>query len=197
MKNFFKKIDNQKSKSKNFSMQKKSGFTIIETLVAIFILLITTTGPLTFAQNSLRASFLARDQITAFFLAQESIEVLKNIRDTNQLSGEGDWLEGFGACKPGTTGDTVSCDIDASFASPIPCENPPQDRKKCSAPLRYDENTGIFSFSGNNPFSKYTRTVHVTMINDSELQIIVDVSWESQFLSEKRIVIQENIYKKY
>jgi Tfp pilus assembly protein PilV len=190
MKNLFKKI-NKKSKNKNIFIQKKSGFTIIETLVAIFILLITTTGPLTFAQSGLRTSFLARDQITAFFLAQESVEVLKNIRDTNQLNNT-NWLNNFGKCNPINIGNTVSCDIDASVNLPIQCPN-----NKCSLPLQYDENTGIFSFSGNNPFSKYTRTVHVTMISKNELQIIVDVSWVSQFLAEKRIVIQENIYKKY
>lgn len=183
---FFKKI-NKESNKKN----KKSGFTIVETLVAIFILLITTTGPLTFAQSGLRASFLARDQVTAFYLAQEPIEILKNIRDTNQIGGQPDWLSNLGPCKPPVVGQTVSCDISALEATTIPCTG------KCTSPLRYDDETKKFLIDGSDPYSKYTRTVYTTLLNNNELQIIVDVSWESQFLTSKRVVIQENIYKKY
>lgn len=63
----------------------KKGFTILETLVAIFILTVAVTGPMVFAQNSLRSAFLSRDQITAFYLAQDAIEFVKNIRDENMV----------------------------------------------------------------------------------------------------------------
>lgn len=192
MNTFLKKI-NKESKKTNFTIQKKSGFTIIETLVAIFILLITTTGPLTFAQSGLRASFLARDQVTAFYLAQEPIEMLKNIRDTNQIEANPNWLYNIGQCTPGGEGITVSCDISAIGFSTISC-----GEEKCTQPLGYNDDTKIFSIGGGSETSsKYTRTVYVTLLNPNELQVIVDVSWESQFLTSKRVVIQENIYRKY
>ena len=83
MKNFIKKIIKEKT---------NRGFTVLETLVAVFILVLAITGPMVFAQSGLRTAFLARDQITAFFLAQDAIETIKNIRDTNALQGN-DWLE--------------------------------------------------------------------------------------------------------
>lgn len=64
---------------------KKGGFTLIETLVAITILLIALAGPLTIAAKGLSTAYYARDQITAFYLAQEGIEYLRNIRDAQAL----------------------------------------------------------------------------------------------------------------
>ncbi len=72
------------------------GFTILETLVAIAILIIAITGPLAIVAQSLRSSYFSRDQITAYYLAQEAIEYVRNTRDTFGLdqtshSGE-DWI---------------------------------------------------------------------------------------------------------
>lgn len=74
------------------------GFTLIETLVAITILMISIVGPLTIAQKSLMAATLAKDQVIASFLAQEVIEKIKNDRDLHLRSGneiDGTWLAAF------------------------------------------------------------------------------------------------------
>lgn len=60
---------------------KNKGFTIIETLVAITILMISIVGPLTIAQKSLNAATYAKDQVIASFLAQDLMEDIKNNRD--------------------------------------------------------------------------------------------------------------------
>lgn len=70
---------------KNKKIIFKTGFTLIETLVAISILLIAITGPLGIVASSLKSSYFARDQITAFYLAQEGLEFVRNFRDTNSL----------------------------------------------------------------------------------------------------------------
>lgn len=67
---------------KNNIINNKKGFTIIETLVAVTILMISIAGPLTIAQKSLMAAIYAKDQVIASFLAQQKIEEIKNRRDT-------------------------------------------------------------------------------------------------------------------
>lgn len=87
MKNSIKKTEYSKN---------KFGFTIVETLVAISILTIALTGPLSIVAQSLRASFYSRDQVTAYYLAQEAIEYIRNTRDNNSLKEvreHTDWLE--------------------------------------------------------------------------------------------------------
>ena len=52
---------------------------------------------LTIAEKGLASAEAARLEITAFYLAQEAIEYVRNVRDTNALAGYGgtsDWLIG-------------------------------------------------------------------------------------------------------
>lgn len=56
----------------------KNGFTLIETLVAITILMVAIAGPLSVASKAYNASLDVRDQTIATNLAQETMEYLKN-----------------------------------------------------------------------------------------------------------------------
>ncbi len=67
-------------------LKNNKGFTIIETLVAVAILMISIAGPLTIAQKGLTAAIYARDQITAAFLAQENMELIRSNIDSLNLA---------------------------------------------------------------------------------------------------------------
>lgn len=67
--------------------KKNGGFTIIETLVAITILMIAIAGPLTIANQALHAALDARDQMIASNLAQETIEEVRNLKDNYANEG--------------------------------------------------------------------------------------------------------------
>jgi type II secretory pathway pseudopilin PulG len=66
-------------------LKSQSGLTIVESLVAISILVISVLGPLVIVSQALRTSFFARDQLTTYYLAQEAIEHIRNLRDRNSL----------------------------------------------------------------------------------------------------------------
>lgn len=191
MKNFIKKIIKEKT---------NRGFTVLETLVAVFILVLAITGPMVFAQSGLRTAFLARDQITAFFLAQDAIETIKNIRDDNALKGN-DWLSRI----------TDECSVNENCL--ISVETLYDDFgdlggvgdvriKKCpnelSCPVLENDSIGRFGYtlSGEGiSDSRFTRNVFVREINPGELQIVVEVKWTSNVrVDSSRIVVQENIY---
>src|SRR3989338_949042 len=57
------------------------GFTLIETLVAISLLTIAIIAPMALTAQSLATAYYARDQITAFYMAQEAIEGVRALRD--------------------------------------------------------------------------------------------------------------------
>jgi prepilin-type N-terminal cleavage/methylation domain-containing protein len=188
-------------KKKNFKKNTQSGFTIIETLVAIFILLISITGPMTFAQSGLRASFVARDQIVAFYLAQDAIETIKNTRDNNSLSGA-DWLQDLATCvDAGSSSLGTPCEIETVHAGTDikavrSCGNSEDDM--CPL-MKYNPDYKEFRLSTDNTLgntlSKYSRTVFINeIVPDREAQIIVVVEWDTTFFSDRKIVVQENIY---
>lgn len=59
-----------------------SGFTLVEAMTAIFILTFAIVGLMTMVSSSLFAAKYARDDITVNYLLQESIDYIRNDRDT-------------------------------------------------------------------------------------------------------------------
>ena len=60
-------------------------FTLVETLVAITVILLAVMGPFQLVQRSLTASYIARDHLVATALAEEGLEYVRSIRDSNYL----------------------------------------------------------------------------------------------------------------
>ena len=71
---------------KNRNLRPKRAFTLIETLVAVSIVTFAVAGPLYSAYRSLVATELARDRLTASYLAQEGIEYVRMVRDNKYLA---------------------------------------------------------------------------------------------------------------
>jgi prepilin-type N-terminal cleavage/methylation domain-containing protein len=75
--------------------KKEKGFTLVETLVAIFILTLAISGPIYISSFALRNTIDSRDSISAQYLAEEVIEVIRNRRDSRELqsSDSSKWLQ--------------------------------------------------------------------------------------------------------
>lgn len=59
----------------------QSGFSLVETLVAITILLVVIVGPMSISSSAARGTSFASEQVIAFFLAQEGAEIAQKARD--------------------------------------------------------------------------------------------------------------------
>ena len=75
--------------------KKEKGFTLIETLVALSIFLVSIVGIMTVLSSGLTDINSAKKKMTATFLAQEGIEYVRNIRDTNVLYSSNGWTTDF------------------------------------------------------------------------------------------------------
>ena len=59
----------------------EKGYSLVEVLIAVSILMLAIVGPLTIAAKSLQSAQYARQQTTAFFLAQEGITAVNTFRN--------------------------------------------------------------------------------------------------------------------
>lgn len=200
------------AKNKVFSI-KGAGFTLIETMVAITILLTTIVGPMEIASKALLSAFYAKDQITASYLAQEGIEFIRNYRDSNFMGANPltDWPAAFlpgGACVV-VPGDNVGCKFDlfkAAGTSDLSavtidsCGRPdPTGGTPDCGYLNYNSNTGEYSYGDHDSKqSIYSRVITVAQdpTNPDAIQVTSTVSWTGNYLygSGKSITVKETLY---
>ncbi|MEI7480192.1 MAG: type II secretion system protein, partial [bacterium] len=104
---------------------KKKGFTLVETLVAISILLIAIMSPMTIAQSSLSSAGYARNEFVAQYLNQDALEWIKNIKDYSAMVNMGtpgkttaNWLTFNGTLTRCVSGDgSKRCEIDTATST--------------------------------------------------------------------------------
>jgi prepilin-type N-terminal cleavage/methylation domain-containing protein len=173
---------------KTISTQK--GFTLVETLVAIFVLTLSITGPLFIAQQSFTSAATARDRTTASFLAQEGAEYIRSVRDHNYLSGQG-WLTGLSAC----IGSNKACTIDPIGTYPLIglCTNG-------SCPPLQKTSDGVFGYQSGTEETKFVRTITITedgiLDGDglpAEVLVEVKVTWSNKG-AVRTTTVQERLY---
>jgi prepilin-type N-terminal cleavage/methylation domain-containing protein len=208
-------INKLKIKIRQGFIRHKAGFTLIETLVAILILVTAIAGPLTIASKGLSTALVAKDQTTAYYLAQDAVEYVRFARDTNRLQGNNDWLKGAGgscsSSNPINSCSTVltpctgatGCYFDslATYPSvPTACED-----AACSQhPLYYDATNHNFNYNTNNALTIFTRTVSivapvgtndcVTAGHGCEAALTVSVSWSDLPGFTHTITVHEDLF---
>ncbi len=177
----------------------KNGFTLIEALVAITILTISIEGPMVAASTGLKNSTYARDQIVAFYIAQEGIEMIRSIRDSNALNNA-PWLTGIDASCANGAGS--GCGIDIRNRNFIDCAG--GSGTACN--IYYDPNgliaggggiRGIYSHvSGGTQQTVYKRSLKILPINAQESTIDATITWISRGVT-KTITVQSRLFNQY
>lgn len=94
------------------------GFTLLELTIAVFVLIVAVTGTYSFFSSIIVVTSTASSRLTAAYLAQEGIEIVRNIRDTEWLNDSSwdDIRNHFSICslgcevdyKTGTVGETTA-----------------------------------------------------------------------------------------
>jgi len=179
----------------------KRGFTLIETLVAISILLLSILGPMTFAAQGIQNTYYARDQIVAFYLAQEGIELVRAKRDDNALSGAASWLTDI----TGSTGcdSADGCGVEVQNQDVfVPCGASPgyancrmyYDASGVSSPSSH---RGIYVLpAGGGVATTFVRRIQVQSVSANEYDVVSVVSWQTARLT-KTITVRSKIFNQY
>ncbi|KKR32076.1 MAG: hypothetical protein UT65_C0009G0004 [Parcubacteria group bacterium GW2011_GWF2_39_8b] len=178
-------------------LKNSNGFTLVETLVAISILTLSIAGAFTAVQSGIQSSTFAKDQITAFWLAQEGMEFIKNRRDENALNsisgGSATWLSGLSAvsddpCWFGGGGvSQKTCIID----SPIPSNTAPCSLGFGTCPnIKQDATSGLFGHASSWTDTNFKREIQFQSISANEVLITIKISWTNRNLAKSFEVTQ-------
>jgi len=156
-------------------------FTIIEVLVATFMITVGIGAAITLVNQTTAFTQVTSSRLVASYLAQEGLEIVKNIRDTNLLKihkgvGGVSWDDGLTGCMAGCEGDYTSTTL-SSYA----------DRK-----LKIDG--GFYKYSASGAETSFKRKITITLDGSDILKVSVEVFWEERG-REHKVIAQENLYK--
>ena len=189
--NFKNKILFSNKKTHKFS----SGFTLIETMVSIFILTIALSAFMSVVASSLFTARYANNEITANYLLQEAVDGIRNERDTafqRQVLGLGSgWFlfrEIYGGNNSSKCFTTNGCDFEVKNIS--------RTIAACGSTCRtliFDTNATNGSFYnygsiGTNSVFKRKIVMSVNANNYDQIDITVTVNWSNGNKPRSRIL---------
>ena len=186
-----------KSKSIKRNRNSSKAFTLVELLIAISILSISILATFTAVSNNLRSSNFAEDQVVAYYLADEGIEYVRNVRDQNGIAnivafGSGgapvSWLDGISQfCI------TTACAVDSPHPSPAqPIASCSGDASTCPY-LLIDcpsitgscvGRSGLYGYTAGWTPTQFKRSIKVNVTSATEAVVASTVSWVTNGVSK-------------
>ncbi len=179
-------------------MPTRSGFTLIETLVAITVLTLAIIAPFGAIQRVMSASNISKNEIIAASLAQEALEYVRFVRDNNYLADPSTFVSGNhqldgmnGVDGPVCTGSN-KCTIDAtvnpdggSAIELCPISGCPR--------LYIDDTQGFYTqqTGSGKRATPFTRSVNVSPQSGYQI-VTVTITWEDH--GARTIILSETLY---
>lgn len=167
----------------------QDGFTLVETLVSITILLLVIIGPMTISSSAARSTSFSSEQVIAFFLAQEGAELAQKARDDlwlGDFTNPGTGWSDFTNISAGTYADCftndgcrleIETDAVGSIKLPVADCNPVSDCR-----LYFDPNNdrSRYNHDSSSPITTpYTRIIKFEEITSDEVKVTSRVYWRS------------------
>jgi prepilin-type N-terminal cleavage/methylation domain-containing protein len=175
---------------------KQKGFTLVETMVAVFILTIALASLLTLTASSIFSARYARNEITANYLLQEAADYIKNDRDTvvfNQNTGGTGWttfLNKYGYSSSGVCFSSNGCYFEPANMSSVP----PTVCISGTCPKFNYDNAATYNtfYTYKSPSvivpSIFSRKIQMSVnsSNADELDVSITVNWTNGSLGRSR-----------
>jgi len=158
------------------SASTKEGFTLMEAIVAIFVITAGLVGVLSLVSQTIASSTFSKDKLIASYLAQEGIEIVRNIRDTNWVTNAS-WTDHL----------LMVSDYRLDYqSSDFPDSN-------CNlGPGNYLMYNGNFYSCQSGDDTKFTRKITITSFGDY-INVLVLVEWQEKGNPHK-VETRENLY---
>ena len=175
------------AKKKHKVNKSLEGFTLLEVIVSVFMVTVGLLGVMSLLQRTISSVSLSSSRLTAGYLAQEGIEIIRNVRDTNWLqarTASSTWDEGLINCG----GAGIVADYNHSYGpnqldSVFPCYS--------DQFLNVDSN-GFYGYSSGTQ-TKFKRKILITAVDSDTQNVLVQISWTEKGASFA-VSVRENLY---
>jgi prepilin-type N-terminal cleavage/methylation domain-containing protein len=185
----------------DLSLKNQKGFTIIEIIIAIFILSVSIIGVYSAFSAMKVLTSGSTDKLMASYLAQEGVEIVINIRDQNWINmsiiPNVNWDDGLAE----NTDCTHGCEVD--YQTTGTALNPLRPWTSDGNYLRIDS-SGFYGYSTiNSTPTKFKRKITITTLNDHVLKVISEVFWDvkpnilNPLRTQESVKIEEVLYNWY
>ncbi len=154
------------------------GFTLIEVIVAAAILGVGLIPAFLQANSALTLSDTVKNSLTASYLAQEGVEVMRALRDENWFATQ-PFDQGFEVCNAG-------CQVqwNSTWESDAP-------QQLGDIPLKLDA-AGLYQYATGTD-TTFRRTVTTTKLSAYEEKVVVTVTWRDR-AGDKRFDVEDHLY---
>ncbi|MBU1102101.1 prepilin-type N-terminal cleavage/methylation domain-containing protein [Patescibacteria group bacterium] len=158
----------------NSAWFRAAGFSLLEVMVAIFIIIMGLVVALLLVSRSTYAGNSSAQRLIAANLAQEGIEVVKNMRDVAFVIDLGTWDVWHAGIPAGTNSYSVQYNSNSFGAL--------QNNF-----LKFDAGTGLYSYDSgaDTPFK---REIILTKFSDNQLRVVSRVTWSDRNQTQSIIV---------
>ncbi len=203
-------------------LQKNQGYSLVEVLVSIAVLLLALVGPMTIAAKGIQSAIFSKEQTTAMFLAQEGVEMVIALRNQFALLDIGgvpntawdDWVDGSSA-----TADVLNrCESANGCSLYFSSSQGNIYSISCPAagcPINYSDSAmspsghtptptaryhylAAGSGSGNTPFRRRVTVEAVDDASGKYLEVTSTVTWASNlFGSSRSVTLTSIVYNLY
>jgi prepilin-type N-terminal cleavage/methylation domain-containing protein len=188
-----------------FYQPSAKGFSLVEVLVAISILLLVITGPMTMISRANNSTAFATEQITAFFIAQEGLELVQKQRDDflleyyeNPIANPSPWADFkdyFTLCDVASHPNGCALQIQPGTGPNVEVVRDCDTLSDCRLQLNgiaSNPRRRRFHYDAGDPNSLFTRAVKMEVINTNlgtqEVKITATVTWRTGSLIREQKV---------
>lgn len=132
------------------------GFTLLETIIAVAILATGIVASLTLISKSIQSVSLSQNRLIATYLANEGMELVRNIRDNNWKDPSASWDDGLADC--------ADCGIDYEGVN-----GDSTDFLKFDPSRFYNYTSGVDTM--------FRRRIAIATINSEQKQVTSEIIW--------------------
>jgi prepilin-type N-terminal cleavage/methylation domain-containing protein len=169
----------------------KKGFTIIESLVAIAILMVAIVGPMTAAQRGLAATTIAQDQMVANYLAQDALEYIFYIKEWEAMQSPAKpFMDNIRQCTIDSPCTLETVDLDIFTDDPNDTDGAVQTLSGSNSKLYVDINNRYTHKSTNHRETNFSRYFYAErpISAPDQYMVTVVVSWNTGQFSNEVVV---------